>query len=74
MSVMKRLTAWLSQILVSPHQVLIARRRIREEIVLAQANRESPKSAVLPFPQGSHSLGVLSLPSEDCIRKTVRKP
>ena len=27
------------------------------EIALAHANRESPKSAALPFPQGSHSFG-----------------
>ena len=26
-------------------------------IVLAHANRETPKSAALLFPQGSHSLG-----------------
>jgi hypothetical protein len=31
--------------------------RNHAEIVLAHANRESPKSAALPFPQGSHSLG-----------------
>jgi hypothetical protein len=31
--------------------------RNRAEIVLAHVNRQSPKSAALPFPQGSHSLG-----------------
>jgi len=31
--------------------------RNHAEIVLARANRQSPKSAALPFPQGSHSLG-----------------
>jgi len=43
---------WLWQILVSPHQVLIAPRRIREEIVV---NRQPSKSAALPFPHRSHS-------------------
>jgi hypothetical protein len=31
--------------------------RALHEIVLADANRESPKSAALPFPQRSHWLG-----------------
>ena len=42
--------------------------RDHAEIVRAHANRDSPKSAALPFPQGSHSLGryrhVFSVPSE----------
>jgi hypothetical protein len=43
--------------------------RNHAEIVLAHANRESPKSAALPLPfsQGSHSLGspCALLPDED---------
>jgi len=46
---------WLWQILISPHQILIAPRRIREEIVLAHVNRQPSKSAALPFPHRSHS-------------------
>jgi hypothetical protein len=37
--------------------VFVAAFRNRAEIVLPDLNRQSPKSAARPFPQGSHSLG-----------------
>jgi hypothetical protein len=45
------------QILVGACGAFVAVLRNHAEIVLAHADRESQKSAALPFPQGSHSLG-----------------
>ena len=47
------------QIEIGACGAFVAVPRNHAEIVLAHANRESPKSAALPFPQGSHSLGRL---------------
>jgi hypothetical protein len=44
-------------IVVGGHGAFVAAFRKRAEIVLAHVNRQSPKSAARPFPQGSHSLG-----------------
>jgi hypothetical protein len=38
-------------------RAVVAVLRNHAEIVLAHVDRESPKSAALPFPQGSHSVG-----------------
>jgi hypothetical protein len=43
-------------ILVGACGAFVAVLRNHAEIVLAHANRQSPKSAAFPFPQGSHSL------------------
>ena len=47
--------------------------RQHAEIVLAHANPESPKSAALPFPQGSHSFGRLELSGAKMVAGTVRQ-
>jgi hypothetical protein len=67
-------------IVVGACGAFVAVLRNRAEIVLAHANRESPKSAALPlpFPQRSHSLGrcrrVVSLRGEDSARKLFARP
>jgi len=61
---MKRLTAWESWSLLGG--ALVAVLRNRAEIVLADVNRQPPKSAARPFPVGSHSLGRRRLRSPTC--------
>jgi hypothetical protein len=64
---MKRPTGLRLLILVGACCAFVAVLRNHAEIVIAHANRESPKSAALP--QGSHSLGrcrhLFSLRGED---------
>ena len=61
-------------IVVGAGGTLVAAFRKRAEIVLADVNRQPPKSAARPFPVGSHSLsrcshGGLSLGRVDGARK-----